>query len=278
MSSFPHQVRIIMYVKATPGILQFNQLCNRVELIRTVTPVEKGKETMYQLEEFLTGNALALVPAEKLDSIRQHEHLHLWGKELFMMEVYTNMVRDVHRVVEHHGANEEIFGPRSSHELVIYHGNGGMKVGLRIVNDALLLAIDCLVAGIHSDGTIMRQGTVTRFKSILGVVTGKARHFIDSLPKVCHGAMNRQWAEAIGAEVDAIDHFYSRSFNEGWQDFLNIQAVCDKLNVSPTTLTRYRDGRVPGDAPQFPSPDRYKGRSPYWHRTTLSRWETGRLQ
>lgn len=276
MSSFPHHVRIIMNVKTTPGILQFNQERNRVEIIRTVVPTERGKETMYQLEEFLTGNALALVPGEKLDSIRQHEHLHIWSKELFMMEVYTNMIRDVHRVVEHHGANDEIFGPRSQHELVIFHGNGGMKVGLRIVNDAMLLAIDCLVSGVQVDGSILRQGTVTRFKSILQMVTGKARHFIDSLPKQARDAMNRQWAQAINDEVDAVDRFYSRSFNEGWQDFLSIRQVCDRLNVSDTTLTRYRDGRVPGDAPVFPAPDRYKGRSPYWHRTSLTRWEESR--
>jgi Glucosamine 6-phosphate synthetase, contains amidotransferase and phosphosugar isomerase domains len=265
-----------MNVKATPGILQFNAVNNRVEVIRTVVPVERGKETMYQLEEFLTGNALALVPAEKLDSIRQHEHLHLWSKELFMMEVYTNMVRDVHRVVEHHGANDEIFGPRNQHQLVIFHGNGGMKVGLRIDNEAMLLAIDCQTAGVTPDGHILRQGTVTRFKSILEMVVGKARHFIDSLPKNVHDAMNRQWSESINDEVDAVDRFYSRSFNEGWQDFLNINAVCDRLNVSPTTLNRYRDGRVPGDAPVFPAPDRFKGRSPYWHKTSLVRWEESR--
>lgn len=265
-----------MNVKTTPGIVQFNAAANRVEIIRTVVPVEKGKDTMYQLEEFLTGNALALVPADKLDSIRQREHLHLWGKELMMMEVYTNMVRDVHRVVEHHGANDEIFGPRNQHELVIFHGNGGMKVGLRIVNESMLLAIDCQTAGVQANGHLLRQGTVTRFKSILEVVVGKARHFIDSLPKATHEAMNRQWAASINDEVDAVDRFYSRSFNEGWQDFLNINAVCDRLNVSPTTLNRYRDGRVPGDASAFPPPDRFKGRSPFWHKSSLIRWEESR--
>lgn len=265
-----------MYVKNNAGILQYNKVGNRVEIIRTVTQ-DNSKEPLYQLEEFLTGNALALVPANKLDSIRQHEHLHLWGKELFMMETYTNMVRDVHRVVEHHGANDEVFGPRSAHELVIFHGNGGMKVGLRIVNEAMLLAIDLLVAGIQVDGTILRQGTVTRFKSILQLVTGKTRHYIDAMPVNVRLALNRQWAEAIGEEVNAIDHFYARSFNEGWSDFLNIMAVCDKLNVSPTTLTRYRDGRVPSATATFPSPDRFKGRSPYWHKSTITRWEESRI-
>lgn len=263
-----------MTIKAVQGILQYNQERNRAEIIRTV--LSEDKEKMYQLEEFLTSNVLAMVPMDKLNTIRQHEHLHVWSKELFALETYTNMIRDVHRVVEHHGANEEVFGPRSSHELVIYHGNGGMKVGLRVVNEAMMLAFDSLVVGIDPEGHVLRQGTVTRFKTILGMVTGKARHYIDSLPANARLALDRQWAEAIGEEVDSIDRFYAKSFNEGWADFMDITKVCDKLNVSPTTLNRYRDGRVPGDAPAFPKPDRYKGRSPHWHKTSISRWESSR--
>lgn len=57
-----------------------------------------------------------------------------------------------------------------------------------------------------------------------------------------------------------------------WDELASCAEALDILSISSTTLNRYRGGRVPQGRPAFPSPVRFKGRSPYWRREDLIRW------
>jgi len=62
------------------------------------------------------------------------------------------------------------------------------------------------------------------------------------------------------------------ALTEDWEGLVNSNEAMRILSVSSTTLNRYRSGNYPAGRAAFPTPVKYKGRSPYWHRDDLIRW------
>ncbi|MNO12987.1 hypothetical protein D3C76_26070 [compost metagenome] len=264
-----------MYTKST-GIVQYNATEHRVEHLRPIDGAERGgPDGYYQVEEFLTGNVLRMVAARNLNEVRQHENLHVWGKELYAMEMYVNLLRDVHRMVIHHGSNTEVFGSSSGQEFIMKQVGNKIHVAMRVSNLAMLKALDTPVAGIMADGTILRDGTVTTFESFLSLAMGRIETALKVITNGSNVALKRQWEEAAGMEIHEIQHFYvaARPLSDNWDDYLDLQGVCDLLRLSDTTVNRYRGGHVPAGRDDFPKADRYRGRSPYWLKSTIVAWE-----
>jgi len=257
------------------GVLQYNRPNDRVELIRVIR-VPDIEDLHYQVEEFMTGKSLRLVGQNKLEEVRIHDNLYNWNRELFGLKAFVKMVREMHRLVEHHGCNEEVFGPRKEQEFILVTGNGEMCVALRVANQAMLMALDSNTIGICMDGTLIRKGTVVTFRNFVASMESRKEHYIRSLPLQFRDSLHRQFSEAIRIELEELGRFYSRNLEESWTNFLSPAQVQDLLAISHTTLNRYRSGQVPGDADPFPNPDRFRGRTPYWHKSSIVGWMDSR--
>lgn len=274
MSPLPHHVSLTM-PGSKEGIIQYNASNDSVELIRSVK-VPEVFDTLYQVEEFMTGKSLNLVEAAQLPSVRLNDNLHVWNPALFALKSYVKMVREMHRLVEHHGCNEEVFGLRKEQEFMMATGMGTMHIALRVTNEAMQMALDSQTIGICMDGSLLRHGTVVTFRGFVASMTARKDHCINVVPPIYRDSLHRQFDEAIKVELEEIGKFYSRTLEESWANYLSNTQVQDLLAVSHTTLGRYRSGQVPGDAAPFPNPDRFRGRSPYWHKSSILDWMDSR--
>lgn len=155
-------------------------------------------------------------------------------------------------------------------------GMGKMHIALRVANEAMQLALDTHGVGICMDGSLLRHGTVVTFRGFLSSMRSRKDHCINSVPPIYRDSLHRQFDEAIKVELEEIGKFYDRSLEESWTNYLSNTQVQDLLAVSHTTLGRYRSGQVPGDADPFPNPDRFRGRSPYWHKSSILGWMDSR--
>ncbi|QTH80452.1 hypothetical protein PA10_00254 [Pseudomonas phage pPa_SNUABM_DT01] len=267
-----------MYTAKSSGIVQYNANDSRVEILRPVNASERANpESFYQLEEFLTGTVIQMVATKDLNHFRQHENLHVWGKELYTMEMYVNLLRDVHRMVIVHGPNTEVFGPQPDQGFIMKSIGNKMHVGMQVTNQAVLMALDTHIAGIMADGTILREGTVSSFDSFVAMAQQRVDNALSIITTEASGCLRRQWDQAAGLEIHEIQHFYVRNTSTDWKDYLDLQRVMDILNVSHTTINRYRAGQVPAGCDPFPKPDRFRGRSPYWHKNTIDGWIVRRV-
>lgn len=184
----------------------------------------------------------------------------------------------------HHAGNTETFGPAESYRLMwtTRREDSIIDFGLCITAPAFLRALKVKEAAVGIGGDVFHGGQTMSVIEFVRDVQDKA---CDALAAFQAGTIRtgvtNQWQAAIDDTLtNILAHLELRSFKDAtpqlgdtqWWELFSLQDVLGVLDIASTTLSRYRNGEVPGHKPPFPDPVRFKGRTPYWTKDQIRHW------
>ncbi|MCY1351559.1 hypothetical protein D9M69_378290 [compost metagenome] len=236
-----------------------------VEVITSFT-----KSATYQSHVFLTNEEPVFSTSDPLAQLKGKVDIRDQSLRFYSQELYLAVVKQITAIMRVHGDNQEVFGP-PGHQSFIMDFKRSRTLGMLIYNEKMLRAMDKIQAGVSINGSIVDEGTVVTYTSLIEYLNQSVDRNTGTLSERIRAAVMRQWQEAIREDVALCSaHFVRGSTN--YDDFLTVPDAAEYLKVSKTSINRYRDGHVPAGYAPFPNPDKYHGRSPLWMKSTLAVW------
>lgn len=234
-----------------------------IELLTGVVirPVKAGHEA---LEEALT-NAVVLDD---------------WAEVLQTLNDCSKTMRKLHRLLIMHSTNHDVFGPPEKQRVCVDVTDKTARLGMLVVSDPMLRALAVPVGTtlcLNSQGCPVQGGSPVLVTTLINEIDTWAKALIRQLPSETATDLLAQWVRAWNKQLDAIRQIMQVDIDRlpdeiDWSNLLSATEVMKVLEIASTTLSRYRDGRVPSHKPPFPKPITYKGRSPYWCKNQIRAW------
>jgi len=175
-------------------------------------------------------------------------------------------------VVNVHGDNMQVFGFKDDLQVMYTTNNNDLQIGLVIKCDALRRAIGYVA--ITAKGELIKYGSGMSVRGFVEQTrewsNAALRHLYEA---PLYEALEGQWKAATDDLFKEAESICPPVIIETPHHNLCSSAkVIKLLEISPTTLSRYRSGKVPAGYPPFPKPDRFKGRSPMWSSRSIFTW------
>ena len=226
-----------------------------------IRPVKTDRES---LEEALT-NAVVLDD---------------WADILQTLNDYSKAMRKLHRLLITHSTNHDVFGPPEKQRVCVEVTDKTTRLGMLVVSDSMLRALAVPVGTtlcLNAQGYPVQGGSPTLVNTLISEIDTWAKTMIRQLPSETATDLLAQWECAWNRQLDAIRQIMQVDIDRlpdeiDWSNLLSATEVMKVLEIASTTLSRYRDGRVPSHKPPFPKPITYKGRSPYWCKNQIRAW------
>jgi predicted DNA-binding transcriptional regulator AlpA len=226
-----------------------------------IRPVKAGRES---LEEALT-NAVVLDD---------------WVDILQTLDDYSKTMRKLHRLLIMHSTNHDVFGPSEKQRVCVEVTDKATRLGMLVVSDSMLRALAVPVGTtlcLNAQGHPVQGGSPILVTTLISDIDTWAKTLIRQLPSGTAIVTLAQWERGWNEQLDAIRQIVQVDADRlpdeiDWSSLLSAAEVLKVLGIASTTLSRYRDGRVPSHKPPFPKPITYKGRSPYWCKSQIRTW------
>jgi len=154
-------------------------------------------------------------------------------------------------------------------------------MALCVHNSAVLHAFKVQGLALDATGTLLSTGTDSPVTDIIDYIDQRALELIDVLPSKYRSHIAAQWNAhklPIIQQLEEVRALPTPLADVSWHDYVGTQDVMRMLSVSMSSLNRYRAGVIPAHKPPFPTPVRYKGRSPFWLKHTIVTWRGASLQ
>jgi len=264
-------------------ILFFNPTTNRAEgVCKAHLAQSTGDHTLIVFDAITRDTVSVIADHEVSQLVSNHLNIDRYRAEFDTLERQLNTAISLLRVVTAHSDNHDVFGLPDQQRVHIPSNNVPRpRVGMSVRNKAVLQAFKTDALYLTQHGQRASDGLDYTLDEALDLINRQAHGAIAVLPDVIRVSVTLQWRghyTPLLRHIAEILNQPPKMADATWDEYIDSREVIRILNVSITSLNRYRAGEIPSHKPPFPTPARSKGRSSYWLRHTIIAWRDTSLE